>query len=187
MEVKSLNKLKEIPNLLLISGNGRNVGKTTLACQVISFFSGSTEVTGLKISPHFHPVNEADIILKNDKFTIAEEKQISSKDSSLMLQAGAKKVYFVMVKPENLKDSILQLIEMLPEHLIICESGGLVEHVTPGLFLMVRREKEKIIKQHLLKYSPVIVNNDGKKFDFNIHQLMFNGQKIGLIGNHGKI
>jgi len=43
------------PNILLVSGNGRNSGKTTLACKIIERFSKDHEITGLKISPHFHP------------------------------------------------------------------------------------------------------------------------------------
>ena len=90
----------QIPHLLLIAGNGRNVGKTTLACKIIARFAGETEVTGLKITPHFHPVNEDDVVIQTNNFLIINETQISSKDSSLMLQAGAKQVFFVMAKRE---------------------------------------------------------------------------------------
>jgi hypothetical protein len=171
----------KIPNLLLIAGNGRNVGKTTLACKIISFFSTKTEVIGLKISPHSHFYNDEDVLFRNEKMIILDEKQNSLKDSSLMLQAGAKKVYFVMVKPEFLNESTDKIIEFLPRNLIVCESGGLHEFVTPGLFLMVRRKDEEIVKKHLLHFSPIIVNNDGKNFDFDIHKLEFQNHKIKIL------
>jgi hypothetical protein len=181
MQNEVLNNAIKMPNLLLIAGNGRNVGKTTLACKIISFFSTKTEVTGLKISPHRHFYNEEDVLFRNEKIIVLDEKQNTEKDSSLMLQSGADKVYFVMVKPEHFKDSINKLIELLPSNLIVCESGGLHEFVTPGLFLMVKRKDDEIVKKHLLRFSPTIVNNDGKKFDFDIQKLEFQNHQIKIL------
>lgn len=162
-----------MPNLLLIAGNGRNVGKTVLACKIIQHFSQKEEVIGLKISPHFHAYNHSDVIFKNDKFVIIEEKQINKKDSSLMLQAGAKKVYYVMVEQEYLGEAFEYLKSHLLDKTIICESGGLHEFVNPGMFLFVKRTGEAFVKTHLIEYAPIIVNNDGENFDFNT-------QNIGL-------
>jgi len=169
-----------LPNLLLIAGNGRNVGKTTLACKIIQHLSQKEKVLGLKISPHFHSFNEADVVIQSKHFIIINEKLINSKDSSLMLQSGAKLVYYVMVKPEYFKEAIEQLIRILPNDPIICESGGLHEQVSPGLFLMVKRKGEEIVKTHLLQYSPTIVNNDGKNFDFDIRKIEFKNNKFSL-------
>ena len=178
--INTNHKTIDIPNLLLIAGNGRNVGKTTLACQIISYFVKTTEVIGLKISPHQHTFNQSNVIFKNDKIVILEEKQINSKDSSLMLRAGAKKVFFVMVKPEHLNENMNHLIKILTSELIVCESGGLREHINPGVFLKVKRKEEEIIKKHLLKYNPIIVNNDGNNFDFDIQQLGFKNHQIRI-------
>lgn len=169
-----------MPNLLLISGNGRNVGKTTLACKIISLFATKTGVMGLKISSHKHSFNKDDVLYKNEKIIILDEKQNSLKDSSLMLQSGAKRVYFVMVKPEHFNESIDKMIELLPNSLIVCESGGLHEFISPGLFLMVKRKDDEIVKKHLLQYSPIIVNNDGKNFDLDIQKLVFKNHQIKI-------
>jgi hypothetical protein len=180
MIATSKNKSIHIPNLLLIAGNGRNVGKTTIACKIISFFASRTDVIGVKISPHQHSFNETDVLFRNEKITIIDEKQINLKDSSLMLQAGAKQVYFAIIKPEDFMDATEHLIQFLPDNLIICESGGLHEFVSPGMFLMVKRKEDKIVKNHLLQYSPIIVNNDGKNFDFDIQKLEFNDHQIKI-------
>jgi len=169
-----------MPNMILISGNGRNVGKTFLACKIIQHLSQKVEVIGLKISPHFHEYNKLDVVFKNDKFVILDEKQINTKDSSLMLQAGAKKVWFVMVEQKNLKDAFKYLKSNLSDKTVICESGGLHEFVTPGLYLFVKRTGEEIVKTHLLKYSPIIVNNDGKNFDFDIRSIVLQNHKFSL-------
>lgn len=166
--------------MLLIGGNGRNSGKTTLACKIISAFAAESEVAGLKITPHFHNFNDEDVVLKTNHLVLIEEKQVSTKDSSLMLRAGAKKVYLVMVKQEHLHEAVEKLIEILPKSLIVCESGGLHEIVKPGLFLMVKQKEDEIVKAHLLQYNPVIVNNDGKNFDFDIQRLYYKNHQIKL-------
>ncbi|MGE0020297.1 MAG: hypothetical protein AB7S72_11565 [Draconibacterium sp.] len=178
MNIQAENKKIQIPHLLLIAGNGRNVGKTTLACKIITRFANETEVIGLKITPHFHTVNEADVVFKSDNFIIVNEKKISSKDSSLMLQAGAKKVFFVMANRDFFHEAVEKLLQYLPENLIVCESGGLHEWVTPGLFFMVKRKNEEIVKTHLLAHSPIIVNNDGQNFDFEFNRLDFCNRQI---------
>ena len=180
MTVSVSNKMLDLPNLLLIGGNGRNVGKTTLACRIIKHFSATNEITGLKISPHFHPVNEADVVFRNQYFTIVNETQINSKDSSKMLQAGAKKVWFIMVNRDYLRPAFEHLAEILPDHFIVCESGGLHEIVNPGLFFLVKRKNDKIVKTHLMSYSPIIVENDGENFDFDLQKLEFKSKRIGI-------
>lgn len=178
MNIQAENKTIPIPHLLLIAGNGRNVGKTTLACKIIARFASETDVIGLKITPHFHLVNEADVVFKADNFVIVNEKQISSKDSSLMLQAGAKQVFFVMAKREFFYEAVEKLLQLLPDNLIVCESGGLHDWVTPGLFFMVKHKNEEIVKTHLLAHSPILVNNDGQNFDLDINRLDFCNRQI---------
>ena len=174
------NKRVKAPNLLLIAGNGRNVGKTTLACQIIAHFSEKIPVTALKISPHFYDYDDTDLVFKNEKFIILEESKDNEKDSSRMLRAGANRVLFVMAKPDFLDEAAQEILRILPAGLVVCESGGFHEFVNPGLFLMIKRAGDEIIKTHLLNYSPIIVNNDGTDFDFNIHQLEFKNKTIKL-------
>ncbi len=169
-----------MPNLLLIAGNGRNVGKTFFACSIIKQLSLISEVLGIKISSHFHPVNTEDILIKNERFIIVEEKYNSTKDSSLFLQAGAKRVFFLMVHQQYLEEAFHHLQKYLPQHAIVCESGGLHEIINPGLFFFVNLEEKEIIKKQHLKFSPVIVTNNGKEFDFDINKIHFFNNKFEL-------
>ncbi len=170
----------KLPNLLLIAGNGRNVGKTTLACRIITHFSEKMPVTALKVTPHFHDYDETDLVFKNEKFIILDETKDHEKDSSRMLKAGANKVFFVMAKPEFSGEAAQKILQFLPSDLVVCESGGFHEFVNPGLFLMIKRAGDEIIKTHLLNYSPIIVNNNGTDFDFDIQQLEFKNKTIKL-------
>ena len=77
--------------MILIAGNGRNVGKTTFATEVIRHLSKSNTVIGIKISPHIHGINEGLVVIhKTNDFVVVEERGHNKKDSSLLLQAGAK-------------------------------------------------------------------------------------------------
>ena len=179
MSTNSTNNCIEKPNLLLIAGNGRNVGKTFFACKIIKKLAKDQAVVGVKISPHFH-TNEGKTIVQCNEFIIIEETQKTQKDSSLMLQAGAEKVFFVMAEQKNLKAAFRELITLLPEKAIVCESGGLHEFINPGIFLFVKNENEKIIKPHLLNFSPIVVENNGSSFNFNIEKIKYSNHRFTI-------
>jgi len=66
----SLSVLK-CPNILLITGNGKNVGKTTLSCRIIENQNNEYDFIAVKISTHFHEYYYDDkIIFKNDDVII---------------------------------------------------------------------------------------------------------------------
>jgi len=172
----------DFPNMLLIAGNGRNVGKTHFACRIIEHLSQQTEVTGIKISSHIHPYKQEDVLFQGNGFVIIQEKEITGKDSSLMLQAGAKQVYFVMAGQENLQDAFDVLQPILPRHAIVCESGGLHQVVNPGFFFFINRNGAELIKEEHLSHSPLLIENDGKDFNFNIKRISFPNQRLKM--NH---
>lgn len=174
------------PNLLLIGGNGQNVGKTFLACKIIKHLSKKQDVIGIKVSPHFHRVEKGNILIKNEDFTIIEEDQITQKDSSLMWQAGAKKVYFAMASQKNLKKAFFYLNKLLPQKAIVCESGGLHEIINSGVFLFVIKSGDQITKKQLLKFSPKIIQNDGENFDFDICNLILKNNQFSILKNMDK-
>jgi len=156
------------------------VGKTTLACRIIRHLSQTERVIGIKVSAHFHPFNESDVLFRGHSFIILNERQISRKDSSRMLQAGAEKVYFVMAEKESLQQALEKLLKLLPDSLLVCESGGLDKIAQPGLFLFVNFKNKKIVKSYLLHNDPIIVMNDGTDFDLNIHQIGFENRQFKL-------
>lgn len=169
-----------LPNMVLIAGNGRNVGKTTLACKIIKHLSFQHKIIGLKISPHFHSYNTNEVFIETESFVILQEKNKTSKDSSLMLQAGAQNVYYIMAKPESLSDAINTLLPFLQQSLIVCESGGLHEIAQPGLFFFVNYNNQKIVKPQLLSYAPKQIQNNGKDFTLQVENLTFSNNRIHL-------
>lgn len=170
----------DYPNLLLIAGNGRNVGKTYFACRVIESLSKQSPVTGLKITSHIHENNGNDVLEKDKHYVILQERQITGKDSSLMLQAGAEQVFFVMAEPEYLSEAFEKLSAYLPESPIVCESGGLHGIINPGLFFFIQFTGTPIKKSHHLIHNPIIVHNDGENLTFDYTKIQLNNNKFSL-------
>ena len=160
--------------MILIAGDGRNVGKTTFAINIIRHLSEKTEVIGMKTSPHIHDIDDdLDLIYRTSDFVVAEEKGRSMKDSSLLLQAGAKRVFFIMAKQEYLEKAFSAIAGKLDHALVVAESGGLIELIDPGLFFFVRNHKGQITKEHYLKYMPIIVTHVDPGFDFEMDRLSY--------------
>jgi len=152
-------------NMLLIAGDGRNVGKTFLACELIRKLSPKGPIVGIKISPHFHTLDSDDEILyKEDHFTIVNETRKNTKDSSLMLQAGADEVYYIMAKEEGLKLAFEKIADKLEKGFVIAESGGLIEFVDAGIFIFVKWKDKEITSKLYLKYKPLIIERGPNGF-----------------------
>lgn len=169
-----------VPNLILISGNGRNSGKTLFAVKLIEHFSKSIAVTGVKLSPHFHYIDSKRILLNTKNFILCEEKEITQKDSSLMLQAGAERVFFIMTKQVHLHEAFKRLQYFISPSVIICESGGLQKEITPGVLFFVKEKGSGFNKNLPKETRPIIVEREDASFDFNIQKLLFQNQKINL-------
>jgi len=168
----------KIPHLLLVSGSNRNVGKTTFICQVISNIAKEKPIVGIKITPHFHGSrSQKSIILENEHVFISlENDNNSSKDSSLMLQNGASKVYYIEVKNDDYYDVVNFITKLQPEIPVICESASLRKFIEPGLFILIDnqevKDKKPIFTELMLK-ADIIVTSDGQKFDFDIGRISF--------------
>jgi len=170
-------------NLLVIYGNGRNVGKTHLTCALITKFSAFNEIIAIKISPHFHDVQNADYVVNTENFKIINEKNPhTGKDSSRMLSAGASKVYYVQCTDESISMAVNTLLKKIPaETAIICESGGLLKIVKPGLSLFIKSDNSNS-KKIPVKDSIVIQSKNGIPV-IDINKISFKNQSWNLMNN----
>jgi hypothetical protein len=175
-----------LPQMLLIAGTGRNSGKTTLACRIISKFSKTLPLVAVKVTPHFHKIIPGGKVIINERHLyIGEETNPSSgKDSSRMLAAGAHQSFFVMTTDEYLGKAISRIITLIAEKsLLVCESGGLRHWVIPGLFLMMNRpgqEEQKSCSTTLKSLADRLIAFDGREMDFDL-------QSIKIINNRWSI
>lgn len=178
-----------MPNMLLISGTGRNSGKTTLACSIINRFCKHYPIVAVKITPHMHvaKTSEKTVFADNQIIIEIENTPSSGKDSARMLAAGACQSVFVMAADRHLPEAIEKLF-LLSGHdsLIVCESGGLRNYVEPGLFIIVDNPGNMERKPSACKLAPLCdkwVTFDGEMFDFQLSSIEINHMEWSIT-NH---
>ena len=149
-------------SLLLITGSGRNTGKTTLACRLIESISRKNAITAIKISSHFHKPTPGLVILENNKdFILYKElNKHTEKDSSRMLKAGARFAFYFEVKKGKIEKAFnLFLNTFNPGLPIVCESTSLASIIDPGARLnIISNTSDPIEKDKAMKESPIQIN-----------------------------
>ena len=132
---------KQDLHLILISGAGRNVGKTTLGCAIIESLYSKEEVTAVKISKHLHPLTEKQkVIIQKPGLVITEElDRESSKDSSRFLRSGATHSFFVMTDDDHFPELAVWIKQNLTGS-VICETGYLGNYIIPDIAFYIENE-----------------------------------------------
>lgn len=162
-------------NILLVSGNGRNVGKTTLTCRFIKQFS-HCGIVSVKVSPHWHTFNHGEqILFLDDNLLVMEETNASrNKDSGRMLLHGASKVYYVQSRRDAFLHRAFNLIiENEGAHKpMVFESAALGKFIKPAFHFHVKRPLARGDKKQLT-HSPAdhILHFDGKDFNFDLERV----------------
>jgi len=153
------------PNILLISGTAKNVGKTTLGCNILSY-NANKDIIAVKISPHFHQMPSDRIYLKKEEtYHISEENEISGKDSSRFFQTGARKVYYIQCRDDSLFNAFEEVLEWNDTNsLYLVESGGLANYIKPGLFIAVTNTQKPVKPYSNFLLADIIVDEN---IDFN--------------------
>ena len=171
------------PHMLLIGSSKRNIGKTHLATSLIKRNHSFADIFGLKITTIEEKTNSCPHGNENcgvcseieGNYLIREEKDGSlEKDTSLLLKAGAKKVYWLIVLEDKLEEGARALLDVIPaDSVIVAESNRFRLAVQPGLFLMLINPQEKIKESasRVQKYADLILETDGKQFDTNIDKI----------------
>jgi hypothetical protein len=153
--------------LLIVGGTGRNVGKTEFVCELIKKFSKDKPIYALKVSAIFpdeeiyhgrHAEDDANLCL------FEETRLTTNKDTSRMLRAGARRVFYLRSNNEGLRTGFDDFLKMVPaEAVIVCESNSLSQYVAPALLIIVK-SISGTIKQRvagLLKTADLIIVSDG--------------------------
>ncbi len=139
-----MKDLTTIPGLLIVAGNARNVGKTTLATGLITAWASEYYITGLKVSSirpgdqSFHGTHSGS---DPDTFIIQEETgSDESKDTCRMLMAGARKAFYIRSRDEFIPEAMEAFLKMIPHKgMVICESRSLGEFVKPDLLVVIHK------------------------------------------------
>ncbi|HNQ69549.1 MAG TPA: molybdenum cofactor guanylyltransferase [Bacteroidales bacterium] len=178
--------MTEQKNLIIIGSSGRNAGKTEFACRLISDNQNRFPVYGVKIKRICTNKDECDNLCKNcllgklpiPGFEISEENdKTTGKDTSRMLLAGAKKVYFIKSEKDKLELAFLELMKIIPKNaIVVCESNYLRQYIKPGLFVLIRNNEDENLKESYvstLKFADKIVNFKNSNWDFQPSRISF--------------
>ena len=156
------------PQLLLIGGTGRNVGKTEFTCRMIARFAAEHNIHALKVSTMYpdehiyHGRHEHDAA---DFFLYEEHRRNSGKDTARMLKAGAKRVFYLQCEDVQIVKGFKEFSQKIPPHTpVVCESNSLGIYVQPGISVMVTSPQVDIKKraQVQLKNADLIIESDGQ-------------------------
>jgi len=146
-----MKPLLYLPNLLIIGGSSRNIGKTTLALNLVHKYSGSENITGLKVTS-IRPGEESFHGTHGDwpviNYRILEELNSDGrKDTSKLLNAGAERVFYIESTDAFLLPAFNEFLDLNSiRGPIICESGSLRQIVIPGLFVLLKHHDPDNIK-----------------------------------------
>jgi hypothetical protein len=145
----------KIPDLILIGGNTRHVGKTTLACEIIRTFSVAQPIIACKVTSIYKNDTKHhgkhDLLSDKDHEISREPLASNRKDTAKMLLAGAAKSYYIQALDHAVEKVWALFTGMIPaNHLLMCESRSLRRFVEPGLFIYLKSTRVKEEKPYSL-------------------------------------
>lgn len=174
----------DYPNILLLSGTARNVGKTTFVCKLLKHFKDHRIIT-VKVSPHWHEVKQGNILIHDpgSLMLVRENVTDSYKDTSRMLRCGAHKVFYLQhTSDEALLKGFHYLMDTADsEFPMIFETAVLGKYIKPGLHFRITAIKTEPSRKRLLNV-PIdqLITFDGNDFDLSPNS-------IGLYNNCWKL
>lgn len=173
-------KKPSYPSVLLLSGSGRDRGKTQFACNVIRRWAKEEYVVAIKISAHVHGTSEGcSLIMKRGGFSLWEQLTSSAKDSGRFLDAGARRVFYLEAVDMELSEAFRHILEIcLPESVFVIESGGLGRFIRAGIMLFIKSSDEitEGAKKELQEMSDRIL--------FTGSQKISSPEKVLTVRNH---
>jgi hypothetical protein len=172
---------KYYPNILLVAGSGRNVGKTSLICSIINKVQKTDAIIAIKITNHFHSSSKIQgsefILFQSSEYIIYKEETKSEKDSGRFLEAGAKQVLYIETEQHCTKEAFLHALQYIPkEQAIICESGSLIDTILPAAFIMVigNTVKNKTESDQRLVLADLVFDSSNENYIFDISNIQYN-------------
>ncbi len=172
-------------NLILIGSAARKAGKTTFASRIILRYAPFTEVVGIKITT----IKEDDLGYPGGKaggddhsleghYQILEERASSNdNDTGRMLKEGARRVYWLKVRREYLKEGVEAILDRIPDNVCaVAEGTSARSIVEPGLFIVLREKNKPSMKDScaaVFHLADKVATFDGCAWDFPPEDCLF--------------
>lgn len=129
--------------VIVVGGHSRNIGKTSVAAGIVAGFP-ELDWTAIKITQYGHGICAANggccaCATPDHAAAVTEERDRSGKtDTSRLLTAGAKHVYWVRTRQGYLAEAIKRVRQVMAQsENVIIESNSIMGFVRPDLYLVV--------------------------------------------------
>ena len=175
---KDIRMTQVSKNILLVSGSGQNVGKTSFIRRIIALHA-EQKIAAIKITPHFHVHTSGLVpIVVTENYRVFEETDSTSgKDSSLFLQAGAEKVFYIQTNDAHLKEAFARVVGQLDDQQpVVVESAALRKILKPAFYLFIQ-DKFGVLKSsafEMQKQADAILYSDSGQFSMAPSAITFN-------------
>lgn len=124
--------------LIMVGGQTKDVGKTTLVCNIIAAFP-QFRWTAVKFTRHFHLPENSRLLVKGKDYSFWEQTSAgNTSDTARYVSAGAECALLIQVADGKMKEACTAVHkELSPRTHILVESSGAAEFLSPDLYLMV--------------------------------------------------
>src|SRR3954454_16479624 len=123
--------------LIVVGGQTKNIGKTTLICNIIAAFR-QFHWTAVKISLHSHEPGDCELVAQGSGWSIWQQGSAESKrDTARFLDAGAERALLVQADEERLEVACSTLQEQLSTRNWIVESSNAATCLEADLSLLI--------------------------------------------------
>ncbi|MDD8027434.1 MAG: molybdenum cofactor guanylyltransferase [Acidobacteriota bacterium] len=170
--------MRTAPEVFLIGAAARKAGKTAFACRVIRRQAVRSEVIGLKITPLHNPDEPCppagdgcgEGLDVPGRFRLHEDRLASNEtDTGRMLQAGARRAYWLQAGPEHMEEALDSVWNRIPAGAgVVAEGNSARRAIEPGLFFLLRERGNPDIKGSFDELRPLadrIAWFDGREWD----------------------
>lgn len=144
--------------VVVVGGHTRNIGKTTLATQILAALP-HMQWTAIKITQFGHNVCSAngeacDCSTGEHAVAISEERKASSgKDTSRMLATGSRRVLWVRTQQGSLHEAMPRIRKEIAEaQNVLIESNSILRFLRPDLYVAVLQPAQPDFKVSALRY-----------------------------------
>jgi hypothetical protein len=165
--------------LIIVGGQTKSVGKTTLVCNILNAFP-NLQWVALKVTTHGHTPRDCRLHSEGLGWFLWEQTRIGTDtDSARFLAAGARRSFLLECKPNSIGDACSGLVKELPlSASLIIESTAAAEYLNPDLFLIVsnsmRQDVKHSAREQLVRADVVLYNGEKAEVPVDVKDYIAN-------------
>jgi hypothetical protein len=123
--------------LIVVGGQTKNIGKTTLICNIIAAFR-QFHWTAVKITVHFHEPEGGELLAQGLGWSIWQQGSAErDSDTARFLNAGAERALLVRADEEHLEKACATLQEQFSNRNWIVESSSAATYLEADLSVLI--------------------------------------------------